>query len=294
MIATQTENGQQDSTALPPQCDVPAQSAAEQSTVTPSVQQAYTSTAQPLLLPSRTMTHHPQSGLNPIVDAASYLFSILSKLKHLKFYHQLSKLQTELIQELNHFQEAIKHHGYPAEYMVICQYVLCTVLDETITHTPWGNQGQWSTFSLLNAFNHDTHHQDKFFSIMEGAIKDPRLYIDLMELMYICLSMGYRGQYRATEHSQYQLEQITSHLYKHIQVYRGTFSRILSPAPLKIGRDATQQASARHVSLFFVFFVTACIILSLFVSLNYFLDNVSKSTYTTLAKIEKTAQTTLT
>ncbi len=31
-----------------------------------------------ILLPSRTLTHHNKAGINPLVDAAAYLFSIIS------------------------------------------------------------------------------------------------------------------------------------------------------------------------------------------------------------------------
>ncbi len=238
------------------------------------------------LLPSRNVTHNPKAGLNPIVDAAGYLFSVIGKLKNLKSYRQLNKLQTELVQEINTFQEAVKNHGYSTEYIIVCRYILCATIDEIISNTPWGSQGQWDSHSLLAAFNQDTQHQDKFFTIMERAIKEPALYIDLMELMYFCLSLGYKGQYRTTEHSQYQLEQITNNLYKHIRAYRGNFSKILSPTPLKAVKPSARAASQRKASFSFIFVVTACIIMTIFVSLGYLMDVMSNEAYKNLSQFE--------
>jgi len=34
-----------------------------------------------VLLPSKFITHHPKAGINPLVDAAAYLFSVIGKLK---------------------------------------------------------------------------------------------------------------------------------------------------------------------------------------------------------------------
>jgi type VI secretion system protein ImpK len=240
----------------------------------------------PLLLPSRMVTHNPKAGLNPIADAAAYLFTILGKLKSFKSYRQLSKLQKELIEEINTFQETIKNHGYNPEYTIVCRYVLCATCDDIISNTVWGGQGRWETYSLLASFNQDIQHQEKFFTIMERAIKEPTLYIDLMELMYVCLSMGYKGQYRSTEHSQFQLEQITHNLYKHIRTYRGSFSKTLSPTPLKVFKPTIKAAPKNHSPLF-IFLVTACVIMTIFISLGYIMDVISNETDKTINQIEK-------
>lgn len=243
-----------------------------------------------LLVLSRTISHTPKAGLNPLVDAASYLFSILGKVKNLTAYRQLNKLQEELILEINTFQESVKNHGYNLEYIVVCRYIICATLDDIILNTQWGSQ--WDNYSLLAAFNQDLHHQDKFFSIMERTLKEPATYIDLMELMYICLSMGYKGQYRATEHNQYQLDQITNNLYKHIRAYRGSFSKTLSPAPIKITKKSLKVASKKNVSLPFIFIVTACVIMTIFVSLGYLMDVISNEAYSNISEIKSVSHET--
>lgn len=238
-----------------------------------------------LLLPGRIVTHNAKAGLNPLVDTAGHLFSVLGTLKQLKSYRQLNKLNKELIQEITTFQEAIKNLGYNAEYVMVCRYVLCATFDDIIINTNWGGQGHWEGYSLLSAFGQDNQHQDKFFTILERAIKDPALYIDLMELMYICLSMGYKGHYRTTEHSQYQLEQIINTLYKHIRAYRGSFNKTLS-ASFKHSKSGSKKRRPASFSPFFIFFVTACVIMAIFVSLAYFMDVISNEAYQRIAQIE--------
>lgn len=238
----------------------------------------------PLLLQSRTVSHNTKAGLNPIVDAAGYLFSVIGRLKHLKSYRQFNKLQMELIQEINSLHETIKNQGYSTEYVVVCKYILCATIDEIISNTSWGGEGLWDSYCLLGALNQDTQHHDKFFSIMERTMKEPSTYIDLMELMYLCLSMGYKGQYRTTEHSQYQLEQITNNLYKHIRAYRGSFSKTLSPSSIKTHKTPAKSAHSRNTPLSFIFIVTACIIMTIFVSLGYLMDVISNEAYKSIAQ----------
>lgn len=234
------------------------------------------------LLPNRMMTHHRSAGLNPLADAAAHLFSILGKLKQLTSCRQLNKLQKELIQEVNLFHETIINQGYNTEYAAICRYIICATTDDIINHTVWGGQNQWEPYSLLAAFNQDIKHQDKFFIILDRVIKEQALYIDLMELMYLCLNLGYKGQYRSTEHSQFQLEQITNNLYKHIQSFRGNFSRTLSPTPFKITKFKKKNPSKNGFSPLFILLMTIYGLLILFASLNYLTDIISNETYQTI------------
>lgn len=245
-------------------------------------------TSNASLVPNRISTHNPKAGLNPLVDAAGYLLSVIGKLKQAKTYRQLNKLQKELIHEINLFNENAKNRGYNTEYLVVCRYVLCATFDDILCNLSWGAQGQWETYSLLTAFNQDVQHQDKFFTILERAIKEPAHYIDLMELMYICLSIGYKGQYRSTEHSQYQLEQIINNLYKHIRAHRGSFSKILSPMPLKSSRMNANGTRKPSLSMLFIFSITACIIMAIFVSLGYIMDVISNEAYQHVAQINTT------
>lgn len=237
------------------------------------------------VLSNRTVTHHPKAGLNRLADATARLFSIVGKLKPLKSYRHLARLQKELIEEINLAQETIKHHGYPAEYVLVCHYVICATLDDIFNHTAWGNQGHWESFSLLAAFNQDTQHQAKFFSILERIVKEPAHYIDLMELMYVALSLGYKGQYRGTEHGQFQLEQTIHHLYKHIRAFRGHFSKALSPSPLHV-RPTQRKPASSKTSFLFIFFVSACIVMTIFVGLGYLMEVITNESSKTIAVAE--------
>lgn len=233
------------------------------------------------ITPNVTTKHSANTGLNPLVDAASSLFSIIGKLKHVKSHDQLDKLSQDLADEIISFQELIKNQGCNPEYAIVCRYILCATIDDIISNTTWGGQGLWDEHSLLATFKQDLRHQDKFFTIMERAIKEPALYIDLMELMYLCLSMGYKGRYRATEHSQYQLEQITNNLYKHIRAHRGSFSKTLSPTPLRA--TGARAVIRNKTSLLFIFIVTACIVMAIFIGLGYLMDVISNEAYQNLA-----------
>lgn len=237
-----------------------------------------------LLLNSKFITHSPKAGLNPLVDAAAYLFSKMGKLKQLKSYRQLDTLHNELVLEINQFQETVKAQGYSSEYILVSRYALCAALDDIILNTPWGSQGQWDSHSLLAVFNQESNQQERFFLILERLIKDPALYIDVMELMYICLSLGYKGSFRTTEFSHSQLEKITHALYKRIRAHQGDYSKLLSPAKVQPKQTKIQEPT---VSYWFTFLMTASIIMLLFIGLGYLLDTISNHAYEELMHIGK-------
>lgn len=238
------------------------------------------------LLTNKFITHQNKSGLNPLVDAAAYLFSIIGKLKQLKSYRHLSNLQKELTQEINHFQDAAKAQGYSSEYILVSRYALCATLDDVITNTPWGGQGQWDSYSMLNVFNQDAANNDRFFIILERIIKDPTQYIDVMELMYICLSLGFKGSYRTTEFGSTQLEQITNALYKRIRIQRGDYNNSLAPYTIKVTHPASKPTS-NGIPLWVIVLSTTAIILAIFLGLGYMLDTVSNQAYQELMHIGK-------
>lgn len=247
-----------------------------------------TPSQQQLLLPGKFLTHHPKFGLNPLVDAAAYLFSVIGKLKQLKSYRNLGKLHQELLQEINTFQDTAKSQGYSSEYILVSRYALCATLDDIIVNTPWGSQGQWDNHSLLATLNQESIQQDRFFIILDRIIKEPALYIDAMELMYICLNLGFKGSYRATEFSQNQLEQITDALYKRIRAQRGDFSKTLSPFPIKTTSTASaQKAITKKAPIWLIILVTLCIIMGLFIGLGFLLDMISDQAYQELMHIGK-------
>ncbi|MBV8803296.1 MAG: type IVB secretion system protein IcmH/DotU [Gammaproteobacteria bacterium] len=238
-----------------------------------------------LLLRNKFIPHHTKAGINPLVDAASYLFSIVGKLKTLTSYHALQQLHKELISEINIFQENAKAHNYSSEYILVSRYAICATLDDIISNTAWGGQGQWENYSLLNVFNQESTKQERFFLILERIIKDPALYIDVMEFMYLCLSLGYKGSYRSTEFTGHQLEKITHSLYKRIRAFHGEVSKTLSSFIIK--PPAPTKPNTSNISLWFTFLITACIIMVLFIGLGYMLDTISNQAYQALMQIGK-------
>ena len=282
MITTQNQQAQSDnkapeSTASPETTQLsPTQNSIKALILPPSLQMQ-----QPIAI------HHASAGLNPMVDAASYIFTVMGQLKTTEDFQHLPKLQEELLHEIDAFEQAVKQHHYNGEYIQVAKYVICAAFDELISNTSWGEK-EWQPYSLLAAYGQDLNHQEKFYTILEHAVKEPAYYIDLMELMYICLSLGYTGHYQGNEHEHMQLDQITSSLYKYIRAYRGNISRLLSPAPIRAPRSAANNLPRASTSHWSILLFTACVITTLFIGLGYLMEMISNEAISNLSDLQKT------
>ncbi len=239
------------------------------------------------LAPRRMITHHPKAGLNPISDAAANIFSLCSRLKQLKNYRHLSKLHQELMHEMQAFQNAAKAQGYSSEHVLVSRYALCATLDDLIKNTSWGGQGQWDQYSLLTAFHPDTVNPDRFFAILERIIKEPALYIDILELMYICLSLGFEGPYRSDQYSNLQFDKIIQGLYQQIRAYRGDFPKNLSPYLFK--PFLSPRKNTPSSSLGWTLLLTTCFALFVMSGLGYSLGTMITQINQDLKQIGKSS-----
>jgi type VI secretion system protein ImpK len=102
------------------------------------------------------------------------------------------------------------------------------LLDETVLNTPWGSNSIWGTQSLLIFFHKEAWGGEKFFLILKNCMQQPGTHLDLLELLYFSLCLGFQGRYRVEDHGASKLEEIRENAYQIIQRQRGDVERNLS------------------------------------------------------------------
>ncbi|MDD1149507.1 type IVB secretion system protein IcmH/DotU [Pseudomonas sp. TNT2022 ID357] len=167
--------------------------------------------------------------LNPLVAAASDLLSEVVRLKHSEAAEDLRALNTCLSAGLRQFDARALQDGALSSQVMAARYVLCTVVDEAVVSTSWGNESQWSQMSLLSSFHNETFGGEKFFQLLDRLSKNPVKHLPMLELMYLCLSLGFEGKYRVIPRGVLELEGIRDALYRQIRQLRGDVPRELSP-----------------------------------------------------------------
>ncbi|MEO4049116.1 type IVB secretion system protein IcmH/DotU [Pseudomonas sp. CAU 1711] len=175
---------------------------------------------------------------NPLVAASALLLSEVVRLKTNANPENFDALNERLNVAIKLFEHRALQEGVDGGQVMAARYVLCTVVDEAVVTTPWGNESAWSQMSLLSTFHNETFGGEKFFQLLEHLSRNPVKHLAMLELMYICLSLGFEGKYRVLPRGMLELEAIRDSLYRQIRQLRGDIPRELSPhwEGLKEGR----------------------------------------------------------
>lgn len=238
-----------------------------------------------LLSKEKRITHAIASSCNGLLDAAAPIFAMLGKLKTETTCPHEEVLRREFLDELMYFEKRALQRGYPQSYLTVCRYILCAAIDDILLHDIGFEQETWLHYALLDE-NHvsmsEGREADKFFAILARASDAPARYIDLLELMYLALSYGYRGELRYQLDGSMVLDRIRNHLYERIRKERGQISqRLVFNALASHKKQAGTPSKARFTSLFFTLVLTLCMIMMIFIGLNYVMDVISNEAYRT-------------
>lgn len=167
---------------------------------------------------------------NPLIAAAADLLSDVVKLKQRKRCKDLNKLNKRLNNDIKSFERRTRLAGVEHYEVQTARYLLCTVVDEAVLTTEWGKHSDWPNRSLLSHFHNETSGGEKFFLLVERVIKRPSRHLHMLELMYLCLSLGFKGKYAMdASGGTVELEEIRDDLYRHIRQLRGDTPLELSP-----------------------------------------------------------------
>lgn len=135
-------------------------------------------------------------GCNPILQAAAPLIATASRLQSSAAPPDVASLRPRAMQEVRTFDDRMRAAGVASEDAIVARYIVCTFFDSAVLNTPWGGQSDWSGQSLLVIFHREKSGGEKFFQILERISAKPARYIDLIELQYVCLALGFEGMHR--------------------------------------------------------------------------------------------------
>lgn len=145
-------------------------------------------------------------------------------------HNNVAELRERVSQQIKRFESEAKARGVAPEIVLTSRYLLCTALDEAVLSTPWGAESNWSAQSLLSQFHNEVFGGEKFFVILDRMLQEPARYLDALELIYLCLAMGFEGKYRVSARgSNGGLLEVQDNLYRCIRNQRGDIERDLSP-----------------------------------------------------------------
>lgn len=174
-----------------------------------------------------------QRAENPLLEAADLLLGALADLPGYAGSDGGLPLRMLLEQELRIFERLCEQANIRRDHMIGARYCLCTALDEMAMQTAWGQGGEngvaWNTNSLASAFHEDSEGGNKIYLLIGRLMKDPDEHIDLLEVIYRILSLGFEGRYRHEPDGARKHRAIRQRLYDEIMVRREPVPIPVSP-----------------------------------------------------------------
>lgn len=209
----------------------------------PGAQAQPAPSAAPLNVPAEPLAPGQAVGLNPLEQAAGPLLALLTRLRNTIAHPAPSSLRAQLLAYLRQFEERAEAGGVPRNEVLLARYALCTALDEAVLSTPWGSASDWGKQSLLITVHNEAWGGEKVFQLMEHCLQSPRERLNLLELLYLCTSLGFEGRYRVMNGGRAQLEALRERTAAAIRNARGERERELSPhwRGVTVARDRLSQ-----------------------------------------------------
>lgn len=126
---------------------------------------------------------------NPLVASAAALFFMIEQIVYLKQIPDILKLRAALQHELKAFKSQAKDHAYPWQVIQGAHHILCSWIDQVIYPTQREKtQGDTIRFGQLP----DAEQEAAFYTLLQHCTQDSDRYIDLLEFLYICFSLGFQ------------------------------------------------------------------------------------------------------
>jgi type VI secretion system protein ImpK len=167
--------------------------------------------------------------INPLVSCANPVLMMVPSLRTASQPSDVGALRARLVEMVKDFDAAMLKQGVSDEQRNIARYALCTVVDETIQMTPWGASANWAQQSLLIHFFKENWGGEKFFQILDKMSESPSRFVELLELFYICLALGFMGRFHLSDAAGRQaVVELRDRLYVLVRRGRAESERALS------------------------------------------------------------------
>ncbi|MWD28987.1 type VI secretion system protein TssL [Aquicoccus sp. SCR17] len=211
------------------------------------------------------------TGMNRLNACAAPLFALISRIRNRAQHMDPDKLRQSVVAEIRGFENRALQAGIPAQTVKVARYALCATLDDVVLNTPWGGQSNWGLQSMVGTFHRETVGGDRFYDLLARLEKQPGENLEMLEFLYMCLSLGFEGRLRVEQGGSDKHLQIRNGLARLIRAQRGPVERDL--APRWKGLDRPFKALSAWRLVWIALGVTGLLLAAQYATLSFMLSN---------------------
>ncbi|MGD9879310.1 MAG: type VI secretion system protein TssL, long form [Reyranella sp.] len=158
-------------------------------------------------------TENIHIGDDVLTAAAGPLLQFMARLRNTANPPDSGDLYQRTVHQIRLFEVETRDKGVPLEQLRPAHYALCASLDDVVLNTPWGNSGTWAERSLVSTFHKEVRAGERFFDVLKQMCDNPGRFLPVIKLMYLCMSLGFVGQYRLSRRGLGDLNKIREETY---------------------------------------------------------------------------------
>ncbi len=169
------------------------------------------------------------TGMNRLVACGAPLFALVSRISNRAQHADPERLRQNVIGEVREFENRALQAGCDDKDVKVARYAICATIDDVVLNTPWGESSSWSQQSMVATFHREVVGGDRFYDLLARLERDPSNSIEMLEFLYMCLSLGFEGRLRVEQGGAARHVEVRAGLARLIRAQRGPLEHDLSP-----------------------------------------------------------------
>ncbi len=154
------------------------------------------------------------SSSNPLLASAASLLILLGRLRTGMVELQVAPLMEHVTREIDRFERVALQSGADQHEVLVAKYALSGTADDIVQNLPGSDRGSWQQYSMVARFFGKRDSGVGFFQEAEKAMQAPAQRYNLLELMLVCMSLGFEGQFRTSANGAVELTRIRNAIYE--------------------------------------------------------------------------------
>ncbi|QLH41619.1 MAG: DotU family type IV/VI secretion system protein [Coxiellaceae bacterium] len=176
------------------------------------------------------MTHQPLQ-TNLLLECCGPLLQIVCQLRQPEKLNKIPEnLREQIYQSLTQMERQAIEFKVPLTQVEQAKYALLALLDELVLTSGWNRRMEWMGKTLQVEFFGEHLAGEGFFNRLSEVRHNAQANIDVLEVFYLCLQLGFEGKYRQRHLEQWLALQVD--LRNQIELVRGSVDARLSPSGL--------------------------------------------------------------
>jgi type VI secretion system protein ImpK len=137
-----------------------------------------------------------RAGDNPLVAAFAVLLGLAPELERATAPENPDVMRARFLENLTYSRDGAVAQGVPLARADQGAWFVAALLDDLVLNTPWGAHSGWPRRPLVTEISGEVDAGERFFTRLDELMRFPDRDPELLELAFLCLSLGFRGRTR--------------------------------------------------------------------------------------------------